>query len=397
MDVAKDFPVEALGSTGLLNGRDEGIALCLSGGGFRATLFSLGSIWRLNELGVLAKLKIITSVSGGSILSGYLGLQWSKLTFDSHGIATNFVGLVATPIQSFCKQRVAIPSAIAGILNPIETIGDEMTRAYTALYGNATLQALPQASPEFVIYATSLQTGRSVRMTRDYLADYMVGVFPFNLTNAISLAQAVAASSAFPPVLSPQMIKTDPTQWVTTQGATLVTPEWRQRLVLTDGGVYDNMGLEAAWHRFKTVLVSDAGAPFKPESNPHTDWVRQPIRVADVMCDQTRALRKRWLVQDWRDQQNVAKAGQAKEREGAYWGIRTQIGKYQSASVTPITTDKPLTQKLASIRTDLDPFSDQEQGWLINWGYALTDAAIRRWLPGLGNGPGTQPITAYPV
>ena len=35
---------------------DRGWALCLSGGGFRATLFHLGSLLRLNELGVLGRL-----------------------------------------------------------------------------------------------------------------------------------------------------------------------------------------------------------------------------------------------------------------------------------------------------------------------------------------------------
>jgi NTE family protein len=44
-----------------------GIALCLSGGGFRAMLFHLGTLWRLNEFGYLPKLKLISSVSGGSI------------------------------------------------------------------------------------------------------------------------------------------------------------------------------------------------------------------------------------------------------------------------------------------------------------------------------------------
>jgi NTE family protein len=46
---------------------EAGIALCLSGGGYRAMLFHLGALWRLNELGYLAKLARVSSVSGGSI------------------------------------------------------------------------------------------------------------------------------------------------------------------------------------------------------------------------------------------------------------------------------------------------------------------------------------------
>jgi NTE family protein len=48
----------------------DGIALCLSGGGYRAMLFRAGAIRRLNELGVLRNIYLISSVSGGSIASG---------------------------------------------------------------------------------------------------------------------------------------------------------------------------------------------------------------------------------------------------------------------------------------------------------------------------------------
>lgn len=50
--------------------RRDGIGLCLSGGGYRAALFHLGALKRLNEFGILAKLRTISSVSGGSISSG---------------------------------------------------------------------------------------------------------------------------------------------------------------------------------------------------------------------------------------------------------------------------------------------------------------------------------------
>lgn len=50
----------------------SGIGICLSGGGFRASLFHLGAVRRLHELGVLQKARWISSVSGGSILTGHL-------------------------------------------------------------------------------------------------------------------------------------------------------------------------------------------------------------------------------------------------------------------------------------------------------------------------------------
>src|SRR5438270_13748934 len=48
----------------------SGIALCLSGGGYRAMLFHVGALWRLSELGYLPTLDRVSSVSGGSITAG---------------------------------------------------------------------------------------------------------------------------------------------------------------------------------------------------------------------------------------------------------------------------------------------------------------------------------------
>src|SRR3989337_4461384 len=59
-------------------GSRKGIGICLSGGGYRATLFHMGALRRLNELGVLAHrdLRTISSVSGGSITSAFLALAF---------------------------------------------------------------------------------------------------------------------------------------------------------------------------------------------------------------------------------------------------------------------------------------------------------------------------------
>ena len=59
------------------------IGLAVAGGGFRATLYSLGAITRLNEFGLLPRIKTITSVSGGSILTGFIAVNWEKLEFKN--------------------------------------------------------------------------------------------------------------------------------------------------------------------------------------------------------------------------------------------------------------------------------------------------------------------------
>ena len=76
------------------SGQEDGVALSLSGGGYRAMIFHVGALYRLNEVGLLGKLSRISSVSGGSITAGFLGLVWDKLEFDKADKAANFSLLV---------------------------------------------------------------------------------------------------------------------------------------------------------------------------------------------------------------------------------------------------------------------------------------------------------------
>ena len=124
----------------------EGIALCLSGGGYRAMLFHVGSLWRLNELGYLPKLARISSVSGGSITAGVLGLKWSKLAFGANGVSATFEKQVVGPIREMAGETIDRAAILSGIFTP-GSISDKVTNAYRKhLFGNATLQDLPVGS-----------------------------------------------------------------------------------------------------------------------------------------------------------------------------------------------------------------------------------------------------------
>jgi len=361
-------------------GVEAGIGLAVSGGGFRATLFHIGTLWRLNELGVLARLTRVSSVSGGSITAALLGLRWSQLAFQG-GVATNFEPLVVIPLRRFCERAVDASAVGEGALLPWKKISDAVREEYEQhLLGTATLQALPDV-PRFVLNATNFATGRGFRFSKPYAGDYRIGLLR-NPTFRISLA--AAASSAFPPFLSPVMLEPpDPKAFVQSEGADLWHRiEFRRRIALTDGGVYDNLGLETVWNRFDTVLCSDAGAPFQPDPAFDTAWHRQALRALDVATDQSRALRKRALVDD-------LKRG---VRKGAYFGIDTEIQDFGAPGALPVAPAK--ARALATLRTRLAPFSEPEQCELINFGYALCDAAIRSRAPTLGQEP--PPSWPYP-
>src|SRR6266705_778572 len=72
----------------------QGLGLSLSGGGFRAALFHLGALRRLNELGVLQQIDTISSVSGGSIINAFLA---TKLQFPLNGPVRDWENVVSKP------------------------------------------------------------------------------------------------------------------------------------------------------------------------------------------------------------------------------------------------------------------------------------------------------------
>ncbi|WP_374367880.1 patatin-like phospholipase family protein [Piscinibacter sp.] len=341
------------------------IGLALSGGGFRATLFGLGSLWRLNEAGLLGRLDRISSVSGGSILAGLLAHRWRRLDFVD-GSARNFTAEVVAPVRALCDKTIDVSAGIKGVINPFKSAGEYLADCYdNHLFHGATTRDMPDpekpGEPRFVLYATNMQTGRSFRFRQDMLADWKLGMAR---GASVPLAQAVAASSAFPPIFSPIVVETDPAAW--TEGEDIPQlDQLRRRIVLTDGGVYDNMGLETLVGKVDFVLVSDAGAPFEIELDP-SETPLQMGRVRDILIDQTRALRKRWLIDDFT----------AGRRHGAYWGLDTQIDDY--AYPLAVAKDTRITNALAQVPTRLAGFGELTEGRLINWGYALTDAALRR-------------------
>ncbi|HEX8401992.1 MAG TPA: patatin-like phospholipase family protein [Allosphingosinicella sp.] len=347
---------------------EAGTGLCLSGGGYRAMLFHVGVLWRLHELGRLKTLKRISSVSGGSITAAVLGCAWSKIGKDLAS-GGGFVDHVVTPIRDLADRTLDAGAIMGGIFLP-GTIGDRIADAYDDhLFGRATLQDLPDDT-RFVINATNIQSGVLWRFSKPFMGDYRVGRI---LNPDLPLAKAVAASSAFPPVLSPVTIKLDPARFEPGSGYDLQRKPFTSRLVLSDGGVYDNLGLETVWKRYREVWVSDGGGKSQPEEEPHTDWPRHAYRVFDVIDNQVRSLRKRQIMAGFKE-----RPGSTAKREGAYWGIRTDIARYSAPNA--LNCPQARTLKLAAVPTRLKRLDDELQERLINWGYAVTDAAYRTYV-----------------
>jgi NTE family protein len=357
---------------------EEGIALCLSGGGYRAMLFHVGSIWRLNELGYLPKISRVSSVSGGSITAATLGLRWGELDFaGGGGVATNLRDQVVEPIRALAGKTIDVGSILTGFFTR-GTVADKVTGAFRKhLFDDADLQQLPD-EPRFVINATNLQTGSLWRFSKPYMADYQVGMSP---APRVELAVAVAASSAFPPVLSPLRLKVDPGAFSRDGRGPLHEPPFTSDVVLSDGGVYDNLGLETAWKRYTTILISDGGGQLAPEGTPKSDWPRHAIRVVAVIDNQVRNLRKRQAVAGFR----------RGDRRGTYWGIRSHPGDFEPLPPGTLPVAPEQSAALARTKTRLKAIDEQLQERLINRGYAICDVAMRRWVE-----PGADRPQAFP-
>jgi NTE family protein len=360
---------------------EPGIALALSGGGFRAMLFHAGSLMRLNELGILAKVARISSVSGGSIASGYLARVWSQLDEpDAGGTFGEFRRKYVEPIFAFSRKKLDVVDILIGLL-PWTSAAEQLAASYDeVLFHGMTLQDLPR-QPQFIFCATNLQTGVNFRFSKPYAGDYVIGRLA---SPKVPMSTAVAASSAFPPFFSPLELAlpagsfTDwPGQIEEIHGSVDVS-RFREKVFLADGGVYDNHGLEPIVKRYMTLLVSDGGAPFSRTPDVGSDPIRQLQHVFDVTDHQVRSLRRRDLIGRYK----AAREANLQENQiadharfGAYWGIDTDPVKVAPPGALPCTMANAHT--LAGLPTTLSDLGAKPSKQLINWGYAISDRCIR--------------------
>lgn len=367
--------------------------LCLSGGGFRATLFHLGALRRLNECGVLSRVGAVTSVSGGSILNGVLARSWHSLQRDDAGRFTNLETALADPVRQFCRVDLRTPLLLGSRLRPSRwpslirdwgaVSGNELGRSYKALFDDALLASVrepePGKMPRFVFCATCVHTGACWHFHSGpggRMGDFYTG---YTDTGGTTIAEAVAASSVFPPAFAGFRLRTsdrcfsriDP--WGEHRELSSKRAPWDPvaagEVTLTDGGVYDNLGVETIWDRSVCVLVSDAGRPFRTMATCRQRLASRLSRAASISMEQVGAVRKRWLIERI----------ESSRQTGAYWGIDTRIEEYP---IDDAVGYGPACRSLfASVRTDFNAFSDAEICCLENHGYTLADAAIRSRCP----------------
>ena len=335
----------------------QGLALCLSGGGFRAAIFHLGAMLRLHEAGQLAQVHTFSAVSGGSIASAWLacryldGRRGDDESFAAWCQRVDFKAEVVDSFRAVAARDLRTWPVLLTLpwnwLWPSTRVG-MLQRRYDAIYGRRELRDLPQA-PRFIFCATDLTFGVNWEFSRRRCGDFQAGYLRRH--GKIRLGTAVAASACFPPLFGPLKLRLRAEDFLRGQHRGEFADHLRDRIELSDGGVYDNLGTEPAIKSAAHILVSDAGAPFHFVAGEHA--LRRLLRYAGVVSQQALALRKRLFFRGMRDG----------DYSGAWWGLQERDPGAPGYSMGLAS------EVIARIRTDLDGFSAAEFEVLVNHGY----------------------------
>ena len=283
------------------------IALALSGGGVRAMVFHLGVLKLLAERELLEHVGRVSTVSGGTLLVGLL-LHEASMRWPS---SAEFSASVYPRLRERLCKRSMQWGAVRQLLRPWNwrfalSRANLLAAALREEWSITDRLSDIPASPEWSMNGTTAETGKRFRFKRDSMGDYTVGYSP---TGHFPLASAIAVSAAFPGGFGPFSLDTRQYTWRKRQAWT-DSPDAAVRVIpahtllrLYDGGVYDNLGLEPIFdagrgqtkHPGDILIVSDASAPLKRGFSALALNPWRFKRLADIIWDQTRALRVRTL------------------------------------------------------------------------------------------------------
>lgn len=354
-----------------------GVALCLSGGGYAGMLFNAGSLWRLNELGWLRRLDEISCVSAGAIAGATLGAAWDRLDFDAGGVARRFVPEVVGPIKRLARETLDMWSIVGGEISE-RSCGAIVADAYDeCLFGGITLQQIPDCdsggAPRFVFTSLDVRTGRLVKFSRAGMLGENGGADP----SRFRLAIAIAAATAFPPMMPPVALASRDL------GCGDGTEE---KFTLVDAAVCDSLGLEGG-SGYRTLLISDGHLSLTPAAELEPGWFQLASRLVDVVRERDRKLRKDWL----RRMFDLSGESSGEWRTGADWHPGPELAGEDLPRTANGEADR---QSGEVVRLEAMPECRQEQ-WLRQ-GYAACDAALSRSGIRPGRGPNCLPITRSP-
>lgn len=272
----------------ITDGGDDGstvMALAFSGGGMRASAFSFGVLTALDDLiideipyrrSMVDNIRMISGVSGGSVVAAYFGYKGRD---DYRDLDQRFLYQAPESVmQTSMLSPITISRALSGGVNDRSTFARWLDKN---LFNQATMSSFrsPNA-PTVWINASDIYNRTPFLFSYDTFAALCSDL------DKMPIADAVAASAAFPVVFSPVVLKTKQTHCDYQQ------PEWLTRAVddprhslrlqayakaiqayhkntdmnyvrLLDGGLTDNLGITG--FALKRAAADSPHGPLSPE------------------------------------------------------------------------------------------------------------------------------------
>ena len=423
--------------------RDLGVSL--SGGGHRATVFGLGVLLALVDQRLNQRIVSISSVSGGSIANGIVMVgpdigTTDRAEFERHlspalqALAERGVLLGGAPatrgyIRAFaavaCMTLVSIVVALVSIAArwwlvflvavALACLAGYMTLRLFHLRSSRTERAIDAellggrmrtlaelraaaGSVHHVICTTELQTGTSFYFTNRAVYGYGFGGAAAGID--LALATAVQASACVPGAFLPRTIDLARLQVATTG-----------RIVVSDGGVYDNMadeweygyqGRRRSWPELATVQSSPA--EFVLIANASGGWndlkpiagnglrleLAGLLRAKDVQYDVSTAHRRRALAALFRSTGRDGVEGAFAQITASPFDVTEQFGpkpgwtpdersaravaarEFLLASGYTENEWEALARETSGVATTLAPLGGTITAKLLEHGYVLT-------------------------
>lgn len=299
------------------------VGLTLSGGGARAMAFHLGCLRALDDLELLDKIRVVSAVSGGAVLAALYayceddftdfeqrvrhilrqGLQgkilrqslkpWNVLRSLGVAAGPGLVAFLANATRGGLRRVLGLArlrdlgtASWVDHLEPPFPRSWSRTSAFEAVLARDLFPKLSLTSPrrhdlDVVFNATDLRTLSAVRFGSRESGCWRYGRLANN--SSVSVAHAVACSAAFP-LLLPAV---DRRYRFEKNGE-----QTDRRLILTDGGAYDNLGVTClqpgrdptiSYNVFPVewVIACDAGAGLPSGRNRPFWWPRRVSRAFD--------------------------------------------------------------------------------------------------------------------
>lgn len=329
------------------------IGIALSGGGVRAAVFHLGVLSRLAEDGLLEKITRISTVSGGTLVTGLVysiaGNKWPTSDF--------FLKQCLEQTRYYLTKRdIRLNAIFLGIIQPKALIQKRANLISKSIQNcwkiSGNLNDIPQ-QPRWILNATTYESGKNWRfMSQRRMGDYVVNYVE---NPNILLADAMAASAAYPELIGALVLDTRKYNWFKFSGKTTEQTQSKfSKLHLWDGGLYENLGVEALFKigdecpypdDCNFLVVSDASNPIGLKKHTIRPWKRA-LRLIAISMDQVRSLRARILINHFENHKNS--------------GVYFKIGNTGRKILEDVKTNNKLINELTKNRLSADEAKSAE-------------------------------------